>query len=188
MTRFTVKLKRKNLDLQSKSFDLQSKAIDPAWPPDTSWVNNYRELYNENRFFANHWFWDNFDWTQQSLWIGQFNKPNQLPASNEQIISFLKKLIDDLNSYSSIKFKIYLKFYFARNVKTNEPGLNYLLICDAAQLPEEFGNTLVNITFEKYQLTERIINKDKDFKKLLNHYLNWSNFHMYYELMEELQF
>jgi hypothetical protein len=157
-------------------------------PPDASWVNNFRDIYNEDRHFAKHWFWDNFDWNQQSIWIGKFNKTNNLPDSNEQINDFLKRLVDDLNKHPHIRSEIYVKFYFSRNVKTHEPEINYLLICNGHKFPEEFSGTLVNITFEKYQLTESIINRDKAFKRLLNHYLNWSNFYIYYNLMEELHY
>ena len=153
-----------------------------------SWVNNFRDVYNENRHFAKHWFWDNFNWDTQSIWIGKFNKSNNLPDNNRQIADFLQRLVTDLNRNPKIKSQVYIKFYFSRNVKTNDPEINYLLICNGTELPEEFLGTLVDITFEKYQLTESILNKDKDFKRMLNHYLNWSNFYIYYNLMEELQY
>ena len=155
-------------------------------PP--SWVNNFRDVYDESRHFAKYWFWDNFDWKKQSIWIGKFNQTNNLPDNNQQINNFLLRLVDDLNRYPLIKSEIYIKFYFSRNIKTTQPEINYLLICNGPHLPEKFLGTLVDITFEKYQLTESIVNKDKDFKRLLNHYLNWSNFYIYYNLMEELQY
>ncbi len=165
-----------------------SESPPPMSLASPSWVNNFRDVYNEDRHFAKHWFWDNFNWDQQSIWIGKFNKTNNLPDNNEQINDFLKRLVDDLNKYPSIRSEMYIKFYFSRNVKTHEPEINYLLICNGRNFPEEFSGTLVNITFERYQLTESILNKDKDFKRLLNHYLNWSNFYIYYNLMEELQY
>lgn len=155
---------------------------------DPSWVDNYRDIYNEDRFFAKHWFWDNFDWKRQSIWIGKFNQTNQLPQSNEHIKGFLTNLIDNLRQYKNMHSQVYLKLYFARNNKTMQPEINYLLICNTPQLPDDFKNTLVGITFEKYQLTETLLNKDKDFKKILEHYINWSNFYTYYNLMEELQY
>ena len=169
------------------------KQQPPPVPPLTSltppsWVNNFRDVYNENRHFAKHWFWDNFNWETQSIWIGKFNKSNNLPDNNRQIADFLQRLVTDLNRDPKIKSQIYIKFYFSRNVKTNDPEINYLLICNGTELPQEFSGTLVDITFEKYQLTENILNKDKDFKRMLNHYLNWSNFYIYYNLMEELQY
>ncbi len=163
-------------------------SIDELESSKPSWVNNFRDVYNEDKHFAKHWFWDNFNWNQQSIWIGKFNKSNNLPDDNDKINDFLKRLIDDLNKYTIIKSKLYVKFYFSRNVKTHEPEINYLLICNDLELPDEFSSTLVNITFEKYQLTANIIDKDKDFKRLLNHYINWSNFYIYYNLMEELQY
>lgn len=171
----------------------KSGSVAPSSPPllslsPPSWVNNFRDVYNEDRHFAKHWFWDNFDWDRQSLWIGKFNKTNNLPDNNEQIDNFLHGLVKDLNQHPDIRSEVYIKFYFSRNIKTNEPQINYLLICNSPQLPESFLGTLVNITFERYQLTEKIINKDKDFKRMLNHYLNWSNFYIYYNLMEELQY
>ena len=170
-----------------------NKSLLPPPSPDQSlipptWINNFRDVYNENRHFAKHWFWDNFNWQTQSIWIGKFNKSNNLPNNNDQIVSFLQRLVTDLNRDPKIKSQVYLKFYFSRNVKTNDPEINYLLICNGTEVPEEFIGTLVDITFEKYQLTENILNKDKDFKRMLNHYLNWSNFYIYYNLMEELQY
>lgn len=151
------------------------------------WVDNFREIYNEDRHFAKHWFWDNFDWSTQSIWIGKFNQNNNLPSSDENITDFLQRIIRDFNQYNEIKSEIYIKFYFSRKVNTNEPEINYLLICNHHELPEFFSNTLVNVLFEKYPLTQNILNQDKDFKRLLNHYLNWSNFYIYYNLMGELQ-
>lgn len=150
-----------------------------------SWIDKFRDLYTQNRYEAKFWFWDYFNWEQQSLWIGRFNKTNNLPSDNEQINNFMKKLIDDLNQYSDIKSKVYIKFYFSRNVRTNEPDINYLLMCDTPQLPDIFANTLVNIVFERYQLTKTTIDKDKNFKNLIDHYINWNNFYSYYDLMRE---
>lgn len=155
-------------------------------PP--TWVNNFRNVYSEDKHFAKHWFWDNFQWNKQSLWIGKFNKTNNLPDSDIQINDFLKRLIVDLNQKTELKSQMYIKFYFARNFKTKEPEINYLLICNQPKLPDIFLGTLVDITFERYQLTESIINRDSDFKKMINHYLNWSNFYIYYNLMEEMQY
>src|SRR5438552_2422894 len=71
----------------------KSSSLTPPSPPllslsPPSWVNNFRDVYNEDRHFAKHWFWDNFDWDRQSLWIGKFNKTNNLPDNNEQIDAF----------------------------------------------------------------------------------------------------
>lgn len=153
-----------------------------------TWVNKFRNVYEEDKHFAKHWFWDNFHWGTQSLWIGKFNKTNNLPDSDELINDFLKHLINELNHREDLRSHIYIKFYFSRNYRTKEPEINYLLICDQPKLPQSFMGSLVDITFERYQLTELIINRDADFKKMINHYLNWSNFYIYYNLMEELQY
>lgn len=152
------------------------------------WMDKFRNLHNNNKCFAQNWFWDNFDWKKQSLWIGKFNKMNHLPIKNEQITNFLQKLVDDLNKNTDIRSQIYIKFYFSRNIKSGEPDINYLLICNTPQLPEEFTNSIINVVFEQYQLTESIINKEDNFKRLIDHYISWNNFYTYYDLMGELQF
>lgn len=154
----------------------------------TSWINQFRSVCGVNNDHAKYWFWDNFNWKKQSLWIGKFNKMNHLPSSDKQIESFLKKLINDINEHKNIKTKIYIKFYFSRNNSTKEPEINYLLICDSAKLPEEFSDTIMDVVFEKYQLTESIVNKESNFKSLINHYICWNNFYNNYDLMSELQF
>jgi len=153
-----------------------------------SWMERFRNLSNTNKTHAKYWFWDNFDWTKQSLWIGKFNKMNHLPTKNDQISEFLKKLIDDMDKYQNLKLNVYVKLYFSRNITTKEPDINYLLICNTPELPEEFTNTLLNIVFERYQLTEEVIHKDDNFKNLINHYINWNNFYTYYDLMGALQY
>jgi hypothetical protein len=153
-----------------------------------TWIDRYRRAYTKDQYLAKFWFWDNFNWDKQSLWIGRFNPHNSLPENDREIGEFLQRLMVDLNNQHGIKSQIYMKLYFSRNTKNNEPEINYLIICNNPQLPEVFKNTLVNITFEKYQLTQSILNMDKDFKRLLNHYLNWNNFYIYYNLMEELQY
>lgn len=169
-----------------QEYELNKTPLTVATP--ASWVDNFRNVYSEDKHFAKHWFWDNFQWDKQSLWIGKFNKTNHLPDNDSQIIDFLKLLINNLNQKVGLQAQIYIKFYFARNFKTKDPEINYLLICNKSQLPNIFLGTLVDITFERYQLTESIINRDSDFKRMLNHYLNWSNFYIYYNLMEELQY
>jgi hypothetical protein len=153
-----------------------------------SWMDQFRTLSTKNKSHARYWFWDNFNWHTQSLWIGKLNKINHLPPKDTQINDFLKKLIDDLDCYPEIKKNIYIKLYFSRNTHTKEPDINYLLICNTPELPEEFSNTLLSVIFERYQLTERIINKDDNFKNLVNHYINWNNFYNYYDLMGVLQY
>lgn len=180
--------------LEQPLSELTSNTTSTSTPTSTlslsppSWVNNFRDVYAEDRHFAKHWFWDNFNWKEQRIWIGKFNQTNNLPDNDERIIEFLNRLVNDLNQHANLRSDVYIKFYFSRNVKTNEPEINYLLVSNHVQLPEEFMGTLVNITFERYQLTEEILNKDKDFKKLVNHYLNWSNFYVYYDLMGEMQY
>ena len=153
-----------------------------------TWVDNFRELHKRNKYLSKVWFWDNFNWNQQSIWIGRFNKFNNLPDNDSDISEFLKKLIDDLNRYEDLQSYIYLKFYYSRNTKTNEPEINYLLICNEPSLPADFSKSLVSVMFDRYQLSEGLISKDRDFKRMINHYLNWSNFYTYYNLMGELQF
>jgi hypothetical protein len=153
-----------------------------------SWIERFKNLYENNKQHAKCWFWDNFNWSNQSLWIGKINRLNHLPTDDDRVFNFLKKLITDLNNYTTIKSQIYVKFYFSRNVTTKDPEINYLLICNNPHLPPEFEETLVNVVFEKYQLTQSIVDKDPHFKDLINHYINWSNFYTYYDLMRELHF
>jgi len=163
---------------------LTLKASLPSLP----WVNQFRTVTEYDSCHAQYWFWDNFDFKHQSLWIGKFNKMNSLPIKNDQITAFIQKLIKDLNNDPLIKERIYIKFYFSRNIKSNEPDINYLMICDSPQIPEEFSNTIVDVVFEKYQLTESIVNKEDNFKRLINHYISWNNFYTYYDLMGEMCF
>src|SRR5207253_10283427 len=86
----------------------QSSSPPPLSLVSPSWVNNFRDVYKEDRHFAKHWFWDNFHWDRQSMWIGKFNKTNNLPDNNQQINNFLKRLVNDLDKYSQIKSEIYI--------------------------------------------------------------------------------
>lgn len=151
-----------------------------------SWTDQFKYLYSTNTKFATYWFWDNFDWSRQSLWVGKFNKMNRLPPTIEQINLFMKKLIEDLDTFLDMKASIYIKFYISKHITSCENDINYLLVCNTPKLPTNFSNTLIDIVFEKYQLTEAIYNKDCNFKKLIDHYINWNNFYTYYDLMGEI--
>ncbi len=155
-------------------------------PP--SWIDKFRDIYNNDKYLLKCWFWDNFNWNQNTIWIGKYHCIDQLPESNEEIIQVLNQLVSNLDQYPQIKSQVYLKFYFSRNIETNQPEINYLMLCNHTQLPAEFLNTTINQSFEKYQLTKAILDLDQDFKKMVNHYLNWSNFYIYYSLLEELQY
>jgi hypothetical protein len=154
----------------------------------SSWTDHFRDLSKKNKQNAKYWFWDTFNWESQSLWVGKLNRMNHLPTTDDQIKKFLGKLIDDLGQSTYLKSAVYIKFYFSRNITTHEPDVNYLMICDTPQIPEDFESTLVDIMFEKYQLTESLISKNDDFKNMIDHYINWSNFYTYYDLMGELFF
>ena len=160
--------------------------LTPSNP--TPWIEQFRDISSYNQCHALYWFWDHFNWTTQSLWVGKFNKMNHLPQKNEQITTFMQKLIKDLNENPALKSQIYIKFYFSRNIKSNEPDLNYLMICNGPHLPEDFKETLVDIVFEKYPLNEALVNKDENCKRLIDHYISWNNFYTYYDLMGEMQF
>lgn len=164
-----------------------STRLPPATHP-SSWIDKFRDIYNNDKYLLKCWFWDNFNWNQNTIWIGKYHCIDQLPDSNEEIIKVMNRLMSNLDQYPHIKSQIYLKFYFSRNIETNQPEINYLMLCNHSQLPAEFLNTTINQSFEKYQLTKAILDLDQDFKKMVNHYLNWSNFYIYYSLMEELQY
>lgn len=153
----------------------------------SNWLSQFRRLHNTDKYYARNWFWDNFDWNQQSLWIGKFNKMNQLPNKDNQIISFMKKIVDDVNQSDKLKSDIYIKLYYSKNTTTNDPEINYLIICNTPQLPDDFSDTIASIVFERYQLTEKLLTKESDFKNLINHYIQWNNFYTYYDLMGEVQ-
>lgn len=148
-----------------------------------SWTQRFRHIHNDN---LTYWFWDHFDWNKQSLWIGKFNRMNHLPLRDDQIINFLNKLINDLNQNTELKNKLYIKFYFTRNINNSEPEINYLLISDSQQLPPDFSDTLINIVFERYQLTENIINQNENFRKIINHYIDWGGYYPYQHLMSSI--
>ncbi len=150
--------------------------------------NVFQNVYPNDTHLSKCWFWDNFNWNQNSIWIGKHNCPDDLPQDDEKVKIYLTSLLENLNQSSQLQANIYMKFYLSRNVETDQPEINYLLLCNHQQLPLEFINTQVNQEFEKYQLTERIINLESEFKNLVNHYLNWNNFYIYYNLMTELQY
>jgi hypothetical protein len=153
-----------------------------------TWTDDFKNLYHRNKKFAEYWFWDHFDWSKQSLWIGKFNKMNHLPENNDKVVSFLSKLLNDMDRYEELKHAMYIKFYFTRNVTTREADINFLLVCNTPKLPENFSNLIIDVVFEKYQLTESIVNKEENFKNLINHYINWNNFYTYYDLMGEMEY
>ena len=152
------------------------------------WMDQFREIYTGDKSQGKFWFWDNFDWKTQSLWIGKFNRMNHLPETDQQIKTFLQKLVEDLNHNKELKSILYIKFYFSRNISTGLPEINYLMICNNPQLPTEFSDTLTSVMFEQYPITETIVEKDQSFKELINHYLNWSNYYTYYDLIGEVQY
>lgn len=151
-----------------------------------SWIQTFREVYNEDKYLARHWFWDNLDWSKRSIWIGHYVYSSRLPKTDEGISLFLENIIRNLDILD--KSEIYIKFYFSRQSRTNDPEINYLMVCDRPTLPEKFSDTLVKSMFDQYQLTKEIIEQDPDFKRMLNHYIDWSNFYVYYNLMQEVQF
>ena len=154
----------------------------------SSWMNQFRHVASGDRSKAECWFWDHFNWNSQSLWIGKLNTQNHLPTDDEGVVSFMNKLIVDLNNYPSLRGSIYIKMYFSRNIKNKEPDINYLLVCNSPVLPPELTCSLVGIVFEKYQITEALTNKHSNFKNMINHYINWNNFYNYHDLIGELEF
>ena len=175
---------------KNKKIRLKSDHVKPPSSQGevVTWINQFRNVYNDSKYDAKFWFWDNFNWSTQSIWIGKINKMNHLPSTNIQINNFLKKLIDDLNQYDSIKSHIYVKLYFSRNTTSGEPDINYLMICDDVELPEQFSNTLIDIMFEKYKITKSTVNKDNNIKNLINHYINWGNFYNHCDLIGEMNY
>jgi hypothetical protein len=153
-----------------------------------SWLTNFRNICKNDKSMAKTWFWDNIDLNTQSIWIGKFNTSNHLPQHNAQILSFIDYLINDLSKHEIISNTIYIKFYFTRNTRTQTPEINYLLISNDSKIPDEFTNTFTYIMFEKYQVTQNLINRDSDFKNLVNHYLEWNGFYTYYDLVGEKEF
>jgi len=153
--------------------------------PSSSWIDRFRRCCNDS-YFAQNWFWSNFDWGQQSLWIGKFSKTHNLPRDNTQTLDLIKKIIEDIDKYPEIKSSMFIKFYYSKNTRTQEPEINYLVICDQPTLPTVFKLTFAYLLFETYQLTQKILDMDPDFKKMVNHYLCWNNFYAYYELMNEV--
>lgn len=151
----------------------------------STWIDQFRNI---DRNKAETWFWDHFNWNSQSLWIGKLNTHNHLPSTDNEVIGFMKKLITDLNNYPSLRERIYIKMYFSRNVKSKEPDINYLLVCNSPVLPPDLACSLVGIVFEKYQITEKITSKNANFKDMINHYINWNNFYNYHDLKGEIAF
>jgi hypothetical protein len=151
-----------------------------------TWTKTFKNLYCKDKDIARNWFWQHFDWKNQSIWVGKLTNLKRIPNDDETINNLINKLIDELNTSEKLKNRLYLKFYFSRNTNTKEPEVNYLMVCNSSvQLPAEFENSIINLTFEKYQITEKIFNGDPKFKQLVNHYIDWNNFYNYYNLIWE---
>jgi hypothetical protein len=149
------------------------------------WIDQLRIMtLKNNRSLTTSWFWKNFNFDNQSLWIGKLNEAN-LPDDSQAICEFMQLIASDFQLKVEKK-DAFLKLYYATNSRTNLPEINYLVVCAHKNLPANFDKTFISIMFEKYQLTSRIINMDKDFRKLLEHYLIWSNFYTYQNLVKEL--
>lgn len=154
-----------------------------------SFVLTYRSIYLNNKFRLRNWFWNTFNWNRESIWIGKLPS-NNLPNTDNEIIEFVKSLQNDftnkLSNDNLAPSGIYLKIYFARNVRNGSPELNYLIISDTLKLPTEFSRTMIGIISEKYQVVKDFVDTDEEFKELLDHYLIWCNYYKYYNLICEI--
>lgn len=155
-------------------------------PP--SWCQQFRQISTIDRYLATYWFWDHFDWSQQSIWIGKLLVTIELPEDNEDIKQKMCDWFIDLSSNGLTTDDVYLKLYFSRDIQTQNPEIHYILICNNTQIPQVFENTIIGQSFEKYRITHDLLQHNPKFMNLLDHYLNWSNFYVHYNLMEELEF
>lgn len=73
-----LKLCRKILDPQMTDKSLDTCKIITTEPVSEklSWTDSFKNICNRDQKYAKYWFWDHFDWTHQSIWIGKFNKMN----------------------------------------------------------------------------------------------------------------
>jgi hypothetical protein len=153
---------------------------------ENSFISNFRNIKNEK--LIKSWFWKNFNWNKNSIWIGKFINTTFLINSNINSISqLIETLINDLESKVNKK-SIYFKIYHSQNIKNNNYELNFLLINNDINLDNEFNNTLINAMFESYQLTKEIYYSNNEFKEVINHYLLWSNYFKYFNLIKEIEF
>jgi hypothetical protein len=154
---------------------------------ENSFISNFRNIKNQK--LIKDWFWENYNWNKNSIWIGKFiNSSFLLDNSNTNSISqLIETLINDL-SLKVDKKTIYFKIYHAKNIKNNNHELNFLLISNTLDINKEFNNTLINIMFESYQITKEIFYSNNEFKEIINHYLLWSNYFKYFNLLNEITF
>jgi hypothetical protein len=153
---------------------------------ENSFISNFRNIKNEK--LIKSWFWKNFNWNKNSIWIGKFINTTFLINSNINVISqLIETLINDLELKVNKK-SIYFKIYHSQNIKNNNYELNFLLINNDINLDNEFNNTLINAMFESYQLTKEIYYSNNEFKEVINHYLLWSNYFKYFNLIKEIEF
>jgi hypothetical protein len=153
---------------------------------ENSFISNFRNIKNTK--LIKSWFWQNFNWNKNSIWIGKFINTSFLVNSNINSISqLIETLINDLESKVDKK-TIYFKIYHSQNIKNNNYELNFLLISNDINLNDEFNNTLIYAMFESYKLTKEIYYSNIEFKEVINHYLLWSNYFKYFNLIKEIQY
>jgi hypothetical protein len=138
---------------------------------DIGWIDAFRSQDPRHQAY---WFWCHFTPKEQSLWIGQLRNPYQLPPDELNRIDYMKTMITRMR----IKYpNIYLKLYYTTNYRTQEPEMNYLMIYNHSDV---FSNSTDSIdiddAFERYEITQELLNERPDFKDMISHYLNWNNY------------
>ena len=147
-----------------------------------NFVSSYREISKNNKYRLKNWFWTNFNFTENSIYIGKLYC--NLPESDDNINNFLLMILNDFNTKINPE-NTYLKIYFSKNVKTGKPEINYIII-STGNLDPNFNNTLLHATSEQYKLTKDYIDSDDEFRELLDHYLIWRNYYKFFNLINEL--
>jgi len=137
-----------------------------------------------NGMIVDVWFWKHFNFKTHSIWIGQMNSNMSSIKDVEALKKFIDVILMDLKTKIP-ENEVYIKIYLAKNYKTSANEINFLMVSINSELPEIYKSTLLSGMFEIFKLTEDFLNMDKNLKKLMNHYLLWSNFYNYQNLIQE---
>lgn len=150
-----------------------------------NFISNLKTINTiENSATIDTWFWKYFSFKTHSIWIGQMNSNISSIQDVEAIKKFIDMILVDLRTKIP-ENEIYIKIYLAKNYKTSLNEINFLMIGIDNELPLVYKSTLLSGMFEIFKLTEDFLNLDKNLKKLLNHYLLWSNYYSYQNLIQE---
>ena len=75
--------------------------------------------------------------------------------------------------------------FFFKDRKKHIQHITYIMIYDGPELPKDFTNSMMNIVFGKYQVTDIDVCKHSNIKTLVNEYINYTGSLADYPLIKE---